>query len=754
MDGDTGLTGVEHRTEAPPAAPVRYLRQYELVDRVKAYDAEADEHALNAAYVFAVAKHGTQKRASGDPYFSHPVAVAGLLADLKLDTHTIIAGLLHDTVEDTNATLEEIEDLFGTNVRQLVDGVTKLSEIEYGSSASKQAENFQKFILATTGDIRVLLVKLADRLHNMRTLHFKKKPESRERIALETMDLYAPLARRIGLYNIASEMEDLSFAQINPTARDAILDELEKLSAQHTDNMERVEADLYQLLADHGLEGRVQHRRKQPYSIWRKLDRRSISLRQVADIFAFRVIIKDSVDDCYSVLGAAHQEWDCIEERFRDFISVPKRNGYRSLHTTVRTHGNRMVELQIRTEEMHETAEQGVAAHWSYKGNSYGFDQESARAAGIDAARTLDAFATLIENSADPDEFLEHAKLEMYRDHVFTFTPNGRIIILAQGAMALDFAYEVHTAVGETCIGVKINGEPRSLLRPLENGDVVEIIRSKTPAPVPGWEALTVTAKARSNLRRLVRARETAEFRTLGRQLIEHALRRTGIDPVSVEVTEVAAKLGFASADDLHEAVGRGRTQTVDFLEAAFPGSSEEKDDWHDRLSVSDQSAPWLVAGTGLTPGVTLHMGECCHPLPGDRIIGIKTPERGLTVHTSFCTRLADYENDLDQWVDLRWTELAKTGVVGVSRIKICAINQKGVLAILCSAVSEANANITRVETGERRQEFIDLIMDIEVEDVKRLTQILTALKSLAVVEDVARLQALSEEGNETNDDG
>ena len=754
MDGDTGISQGEGQTEAPPTTPVRYLRQYELVDRVKAYDGEADEHALNAAYVFAVAKHGVQKRASGDPYYSHPVAVAGLLADLKLDTHTIIAGLLHDTVEDTDATLDEIEDLFGREVRHLVDGVTKLSEIEYGTSASKQAENFQKFILATTNDMRVLLVKLADRLHNMRTLHFIKKSEKRERIALETMDLYAPLARRIGLYNIASEMEDLSFAQINPTARDAVLEELGKLSARHTDNMELVEAELYDLLAEEGIEARVQHRRKQPYSIWRKLDRRSISIRQVADIFAFRVIIKENVDDCYRVLGAAHQAWDCIEERFRDFISVPKQNGYRSLHTTVRTHGNRMVELQIRTEEMHETAERGVAAHWSYKGDTYGFDQESARKAGIDAERSLQAFSTLIENSADPDEFLEHAKLEMYRDHVFTFTPNGRIIILAKGAMALDFAYEVHTAVGETCIGVKINGEPRSLLRPLENGDIVEIIRSKTPAPVPGWEALTVTAKARSNLRRLVRVRETAEFRTLGRQLVEHALRRKNIDPVSVEVTEIAAKLGFASADDLHEAVGRGRTHTATFLEAAFPGSSDEKADWHDRLSLSDESAPWLVSGADLTPGVTLHMGACCHPVPGDRIIGIKTPERGLTVHTSFCERLAGYESNLDQWVDLRWTELAKTGVVGVSRIKICAANQKGVLALLCSAVSEANANITRVETGERREEFIDLVMDIEVEDAKRLTQILSALKSLAVVEDVGRLQAnAEEEGDETNDD-
>ena len=340
MDGDATRTKGVPETEPPIASPVRYLRQFELVEQVKAYHPEANENLLNAGYVFAVAKHGSQKRASGDPYFSHPVAVAGLLADLKLDEHTILAGLLHDTVEDTDATLADIEDLFGMDVCMLVNGLTKLGEIEYTGGATKQAENFQKFILATITDVRVLLVKLADRLHNMRTLHFIKKPEKRERIARETMDIYAPLARRIGLYTIASEMEDLSFAQINPKARDAILEKLANLSEDNSDALERVRRDLYELLQLIGVEGRVQSRRKQPYSIWRKLERKSISFRQVADIFAFRVIIEHE-EDCYRVLGASHSQWQCIEERFRDFISVPKPNGYRSLHTTVRaTQGN------------------------------------------------------------------------------------------------------------------------------------------------------------------------------------------------------------------------------------------------------------------------------------------------------------------------------------------------------------------------------------------------------------------------------
>lgn len=739
MDGEPTLRAGGANETALTRKSVRYLRQYELVELVKSYHSEVDERLLNAAYVFAVTKHGSQKRASGDPYFSHPVAVAGLLADLKLDTHTIIAGLLHDTVEDTDATLEEVEEIFGLEVCMLVNGVTKLGEIEYTGEASKQAENFQKFILATIKDVRVLMVKLADRLHNMRTLDYIKKPEKRERIALETMDLYAPLARRVGLYNIASEMEDLSFAHIHPKARDAILAELTNLSSANADNLDRVRTDLYDLLQLIGVEGRVQARRKQPYSIWRKLERKSISFRQVADIFAFRVIIERE-EDCYRVLGAAHKQWECIEERFRDFVSVPKPNGYRSLHTTVRGSGNRLLELQIRTEDMHATAENGVAAHWGYKDSAYGFDDESARKAGLDATANLKAFSELLENSADPDEFLEHAKLEMYRDHVFTFTPNGRIVILAQGAMPLDFAYAIHTAVGATCIGVKINGEPRSLRRPLKNGDVVEIIRSNTPAPVPGWPSLTVTAKAQAASRRLVRLRETAEFVTLGRRLTEHALRRDGIDPVSVALGKIAQRAEFSDLDDMYEAIGRGRFKTSQFMEAAFPGSTRKAGKGNEKLNLNDETAPLLVAGADLTAGVTLHMGRCCSPLPGDRIIGVHTPEIGLVVHTSYCQTLAEFDDRLDDWVDLSWTPLAEAEALAVGRIHITAANRKGVMIALCTAVSEANTNITRIVTGERRGDFIDLYMDVEVEDVKRLTQILAGLRSLAVVDSATRL--------------
>ncbi|MEO0982321.1 MAG: bifunctional (p)ppGpp synthetase/guanosine-3',5'-bis(diphosphate) 3'-pyrophosphohydrolase [Pseudomonadota bacterium] len=739
MDGSAAPLNETGDGAAAARSPTPYLRQYELVERLKAYHPALDERLINAAYVYAVQKHGAQLRASGDPYFSHPVAVAGLLAELKLDQHTVVAGLLHDTVEDTDASLEEIQSLFGDDVADLVDGVTKLTRLQYQSEETKQAENFQKFILATTNDIRILLVKLADRLHNMRTLHFVPKPEKRERIARETMDLYAPLARRVGLYDGASELEDLAFEQINPQARAAITHRLAELTDKNRDDLERVRGDLQALLNDIGVEGRVRGRRKQPYAIWRKLERKSISFRDVADIFAFRIIVSTK-DECYRVLGAAHQQWACLPDRFKDYISVPKPNGYRSLHTTVRASGNRRVELQIRTEDMNETAERGVAAHWAYKDSQYGFDRDAARAAGLDAEAALNAFAEIVSEGGDPEEFLEHAKLEMFRDHVFVFTPKGKLVVLPGGALPLDFAYALHTAIGDSTIGVKINGEPRPLRTRLTSGDVVEIIRGAAPAPVPGWEALTVTGRARSAARRLVRSRESAEFFHLGRGMVDQALRRIGIDPVEVEMEDVAKKTGFDAPNLMFESVGRGRTSTRDVLEAAFPGHEVERGDLQDKTPVDSAHAPELVAGDDLTPGVTLHLGRCCSPLPGDRIVGVPEPERGLVVHTIDCLRLAEFESRHEEWVDLRWTDRARTGALAVGRVKISAANKKGVLATLCSAVAQANGNITRVATGERGLDFIDLVFDIEVEDVKRLTQILAALRSLAVVDRVERL--------------
>ncbi|MCU0730244.1 MAG: bifunctional (p)ppGpp synthetase/guanosine-3',5'-bis(diphosphate) 3'-pyrophosphohydrolase [Hyphomonas sp.] len=729
-------TAAPEASQALPPVPTRE----ELIAKVRAYHPRVRSELLGQAYDFAKKHHGEQMRDSGEVYYSHPIRVANLLADVHLDEVTIVAGLLHDVVEDTDIDIGDIEVRFGADVAELVDGVTKLDKLEFTSKEAAQAENFQKFILAMTSDIRVLLVKLADRLHNMETLHHRKKPESRQRTARETMDIYAPLARRVGLYDVAARMDDLAFQELNPEARRAILFRLEELDRENRGDLDRIRDDLTKLLDSTGLKYRLKGRRKQPYSLWRKLERKSISFRDVADLFAFRVILKD-VADCYSVLGAIHTHWACIPDRFRDFISVPKPNGYASLHTTVRASGNRRVELQIRTEAMDRTAEYGVAAHWGYKNRAYGFDVDSARAAGLDPEANLKAFAELLRDGAEPGEFLEHAKLEMYREHVFTFTPKGKLIILPAGAMPLDFAYAVHSAVGDTTIGARINGEEKSMRRPLKNGDVVDIIRGKAPAPLIGWEAMTYTGRAKSKQRKLERDREAAEFRRLGEGLINQALRRAGADPVDVMLIDVANKLGISSIDDLREEVGRGRVLTSSVIGAAFPGYAAERTDDADKTPIDSRHAPLFVEGKDLMPGVTLHLGQCCRPLPGDRIIGVQVPNKGLVVHISSCPRLAEYDDRPELWRDLKWTELAKTGAVATARIRINASNQKGVLAKLCSAVAESNGNIVGISTGARQPDFIELMMDIEVEDLKRLTQILAALRSLAVVDRAVRDQ-------------
>ena len=718
-----------------------FLTKEELAGMVLAYQPDADRTALLDAYEFAREKHGDQLRQSGDPYYSHPVRVATLLASIRLDYATIMAGLLHDTVEDCDdVDLKLIETRFGNDVAELVDGVTKLGQLEYQSEASEQAENFQKFILATVNDVRVLLVKLADRMHNMRTLHFKKKEESRRRVARETMDLYAPLARRIGLHYVASEMEDLAFQHLNPEAREQILAQLEALESRNKDDLERIRLAIRQVMEREDIECRIKGRRKEPYSIWRKLEKKSISFEDVADIFGFRVIV-DTTAECYKALGAFHTEWACLPDRFRDFISVPKPNGYASLHTTVRASGNRLVELQIRTEEMDNTAERGVAAHWTYKNSAYGFDIDSSRAAGLDPSANLRAFGELLAHGGDADDFLEHAKMEMYRTHVFAFTPKGRLVLLPAGSMPLDFAYAVHTAVGDTCDGTKINGVPRNMRTALQNGDVVEIIRREEARPMAGYETLCVTGRARAAQRKLRRELETQQFSNLGRNMLERALRQHDIDPVGVDMRKVSERAGFGGVQAMFEALGRSHDEVSRIVDVAFPGLELVPDDGEEKVTLDDEHAASMISGQNLTPGVTVHLGECCHPIPGDRIVGLRQPDKGLVVHTIYCGKVAEFDDRPELWVDLQWTELAKSGVRAVGRIAVNAADNKGVLAQQCSVVAQAGGNIIGVSTHSRGPGFMELVFDIEVDDLRHLEQIKAALRALAVVERVERLE-------------
>ncbi|MBI1341246.1 RelA/SpoT family protein [bacterium] len=725
---------------AAPSSPSRsrgFLRQYELVARVQAYQPDADEDALNRAYVFATLKHGAQLRHSGDPYFAHPVAVAGLLTELRMDEATIIAGLLHDTVEDTDATIDEVRLHFGDEVADLVDGVTKLPRISGDEPKHKQAENFQKFILATTRDIRVLIVKLADRLHNMRTIDFMPKPESRTRIARETLEIYAPLARRVGLTVFATELEDIAFRIVNPEACAAIEKRLAEMVADSETDLAHIEDDIRLVMVASGVHGELKGRMKKPYSVWRKLEMKSISFKDLGDVFAFRLVLP-TVEDCYRALGAAHREWAVLSDRFKDYISVPKPNGYRSIHTTFLGPGNRRIELQIRTAEMDDIAERGVAAHWTYKNASYGFDAEAARAGGLDAQGELRGFADMLAHGAEPEEFLEHAKLEMYRESVFVFTPKGRLVKLPAGATPLDFAYAVHTEIGDTCVGARINGVERPLRIALENGDVVDILRGARAAAHPHWEGLVVTGRARSAIRRLTRASERQELEALGRRLLGNALKRVGLAPDDINEPEIAHRAGHAHFEDLLEAIGRRRVSTADVIAKAFPGVQDPAR----AVEAADVvPLPSLVVGADLTAGVTLKLAECCSPLPGDRIVGVHLPERGIEVHTIDCQRLADFDTANDPWVDLRWKPAGPGETLAVGRIRVTTANRRGALATLCKAVSDAQANIVNVKTVKRSADFFDFDFDVEVEDAKRLTQIVAALRALSVVDSADRVR-------------
>jgi len=725
----------------------KFLRQYELVDLVRAYDPSVDEALLNKAYVFSMQAHGEQMRHSGDPYYAHPIEVAGILASLHLDVASICTALLHDVLEDTPTTYDELAGMFGAEIADLVKGVTKLGQVELSSPnpsrERRQAENFQKLVLAMSKDVRVLLVKMCDRLHNMRTLQYHPKQESRERIARETMEIYAPLARRVGVDRICSELEDLSFMHLNPSAYESITKRLVSWRSDQETAIAQMSVALRDLMDKNGLEARIYGREKRAYAIWRKLQRQGISFEDVADIFAFRIIV-DQTATCYQTLGILHGEYRSVPARFRDFISVPKPNGYQSLHTTILSPSNRRIELQIRTERMEDVAERGVAAHWTYKDESYAYDPEKAKDSGGDPLQHIRPLVEMMEHGGDADEFLEHAKLEMFSDQVFTFTPKGDLIALPRGATPIDFAYAVHTKVGDTCIGAIINGREQPLRTRLQNGDIVKVIRGGQPEPQAGWENMVITGKARSALRRLTRTGEASEFRRIGSMLADHAFAREDKDFSESSLTDALKRLSMETVDELYEALGRGQLSIQAFMKAVFPGRESTKaiNEYASRDLIEDRTAKLYVKGDGLTPGVSLHLADCCSPIPGDRIVGFQNEGRGVMIHTIDCDVLANLEDQQDNWLDLGWRRAAEQ-TASIGRITATVEHVPGALADVTKIIGEAGGNLTNIKTLKRSPTFFDMIFDVEVTDNRHLSQIVAALRASAYV--VAAKRARSE---------
>ncbi|MBB3990557.1 GTP pyrophosphokinase [Croceicoccus naphthovorans] len=695
------------------------LRQYELVERVKAYDPDADEALLNRAYVYTVQKHGTQKRASGDPYFSHPVEVAGLMTDLKLDQETIITALLHDTVEDTLATIEDVEKNFGSDVARLVDGVTKLSKIEQMPENERAAENLRKLFLAMSEDLRVLLVKLADRLHNMRTLHFISNPDKRRRIARETMDIYAPLAERVGMYEYMREMQLLAFEQLEPEAYATITGRLAQIRSTEGGQVDEIALHIKQALAEGGVKVEVSGREKHPYSIWRKMAERHVSFEQITDIMAFRVLT-DSTEDCYRALGVLHRTWSMIPGKFKDYISTPKSNGYRSLHTSLIYENSMRVEVQIRTHDMHRTNEFGLAAHWAYKQRGDGPDGQ------VGWLRDL---IEILDTAADAEELLEHAKLAIYQDRIFAFTPKGALYQLPKGATPVDFAFSVHTDLGASAVGCKINGRHMPLRTPLANGDIVEIIKGADSEPQLSWLSFVVTAKARAAIRRSVRQKEREETARIGQELYESIVARM---PMKIGKKALNGALKRLDLDDdtaLMLAIGSAKLTEKDVMEALVPGSAAELPDdsfW--------QAPARSVRLRGLPKNAEFTLSECCHPVPGDRIVGVKDGRR-IEVHTIDCLTLG--EQDDRRWIDLSW-DPRSDGATGLLRVML--YNRLGTLSEMTGVFAANHANITQLSLNSRDDLFGTYEVGIEVRDLAHLTRMISALRASDAVAQADRV--------------
>lgn len=732
------------------------MRQYELVDRVRRYNPATDEALLDSAYVYAMRQHGAQTRASGDPYFSHPLEVAAILTDLKLDDATIVAALLHDTIEDTKATRAEIGKKFGKDIATLVEGLTKIRKLDLVSKQAAQAENLRKLLLAIASDVRVLLVKLADRLHNMRTLKFVPE-EKRNRIAEETLDIYAPLAGRMGMHDMREELEDLSFRQLQPEVYRSIESRLAATRDKNAGLIKGIEEELQSELGKKGIKAKVRGREKKPYSIWRKMERKALGFEQLSDLYGFRVVV-GSIADCYAAVGIVHTKWPFVPGRFKDYISTPKQNDYRSLHTTVVGPGRQRVELQVRTGDMDDVAEYGIAAHALYKDDDKTPNEMLSRDSGAYAwlRRTIEMLA----EGSSPEEFLEHTKLELFHDQVFCFTPKGRLIALPRKATPIDFAYAVHTDVGNSAIGCKINGQVAPLVSELQTGDEVEIIRSDAKVPPAAWDAIVITGKARAAIRRATRSAVRAQYTGLGRKMVERAFANAS-KPLSDEKLQMALpRLARHTLDDLFSSVGRGEIRPDDVVRAVDPewraervaGAKTPKSEggWFGlrratslKFRIPGRSSPEEKPAAIPIRGINGELPVRFSPsgaVPGDRIVGILTPGEGIMIFPIHASALKEFDDQPERWLDVRWDMEDVEPQRFPAQIAVTAANEPGSLAQVATVIGEHGGNIDNIRMNGKSADFSQMLIDVEVFDLKHLNAIIAQLRAKKVVSTAERV--------------
>lgn len=693
----------------------------DLIALVCTYNPKTNAKLIADAFVFSAEMHEGQFRHSGEPYFTHPFAVAGILAEQQMDDATLITALLHDTIEDTKATYGEVEKRFGREIAELVDGVTKLTNLQLSSHETKQAENFRKLFMATSRDLRVTLVKLADRLHNMRTIKSMRDDKQAQK-ARETMDIYAPLAGRMGMQWMREELEDLAFRVLNPEGRNSIIRRFITLQRETGDVIEKIQVDMEHEMDKAGLAVDIYGRAKKPYSIWRKMQEKEQGFSRLSDIYGFRVITQTEAD-CYAALGAIHQRWAAVPGRFKDYISQAKTNGYRSLHTTVSGRDGKRVEVQIRTVEMHEVAEAGVAAHWSYRD---GIRTENRFA--VDPARWIAQLTERLDDDHDHDEFLDMVKLEMYQDQVFCFTPKGDVIKLPRGATPIDFAYAIHTRIGHACVGAKIDGMRVPLWTRVKNGQSVDVITAEGQTPQATWIDIAVTGRAKTAIRKALRGEDRERFIRLGRELVRVAFENIDKKATDKAVRTAAKSLGLGNLDDLLERVGSAEITSREVVSAIHPELAK---------SVGNEIEA-RRAVVGLEADQSHRRAQCCQPIPGERIVGITYRGQGVVVHTIDCRVLVDYEDQPDRWIDLNWQEGTHSATNTIT-LEMTITNDAGVLGRICTLIGEKGANISDLVFIDRKPDYFRLLIEVDLRDVEHMHIIMTALEADSNVNAIAR---------------
>ena len=700
----------------------------ELTNLARVYTSNKDIDFISKAIEFSSKAHNNQKRESGEPYINHPIEVSKILAGIKLDTASIVSGLLHDTIEDTTISLEEIKKLFGNEVADLVDGLTKINKYSLKVNNLKLGENYKKLLLATTKDLRVILIKLADRLHNMKTLDFIEDHHKKISIALETLEVYAPIAHHLGMRDWQDQLEDLSFAFVDPEARKSILERLEYLNSKDVNVIDEIRYELKKIFLEENIECTIFGRIKSPYSIWNKIKRKDISFEQLSDIMAFRVIT-NSTRECYRLLGITHKRFPYIHGRFKDFISSPKNNGYRALHTSVVGPQNKKIEIQFRSNVMDQIAEFGVAAHWKYK------DPKQINSNDTKEYKWMHELLDLMNQSNNQDELIENSKIKLFQDSIYVFSPKGDLIELPINATPVDFAYSIHSEIGDKCVASKINGNLQPLKSILKNGDQVEILTSNDSQPSPLWERFAVTSKVKSQIRKFMRSKKRGEYIIFGKEILINAFNKEGIDFSNNAINKILKNYNCKNSEDIFELVGSGSITAANVLRSIFP-----------ELKINYSKNKNLLSSTpiklkGLTAGMSYHLAGCCSPIIGDKIVGIVTAGIGVSVHTVECEILTSYSDSPERWLDISWEKSNFINQQSTARIKVVLQNQPGSLGKVTTIIAKNNGNISNINFSTRKKDFYEIIIDIEVRDVNHLNNIIAALRLIYEVSSLIRIK-------------